>query len=118
MITISREKKFKRQGSYWVYRLVGPDEYHSTEKNLPVLRQMVEKRYPGVGIVETWLKDSESAEVSRIVDDTLAPWRDVVQAAIDLVNAKRHDLYVNITKAEKHLEETVDQFISDGHMDP
>ncbi len=51
-------------------------------------------------------------------DDALAPWRDVVQAAIDLVNAKRHDMYVNITKAEKRLEQSVDQFLSDGHMDP
>ena len=116
MITITREKKFNRQGWYWMYSLVVPDGYHSTD--LPVLRQMAEKRYPGVEIVQEWLKDSESAEVSRIVDDTLAPWRDVVQAAIDLVNAKRHDLYVNIQKAEKRLEESVDQFISDGHMDP
>ena len=118
MITITREKKVTRQSWYWMYSLVGPDGYHSTDRNLPVLRQMAEKRYPGVEIVQEWLKDSENAEVSRIVDDTLAPWRDVVQAAIDLVNAKRHDLYVNITKAEKHLEEIVDQFISDGHMDP
>ena len=117
MITISREKKVKRQGWHWMYSLVGPDGYHSTDKNLPMLRQMAEKRYPGVGIVEKWQAHSESAEVNRIVDDTLAPWRDVVQAAIDFVNAKRHDMYVNIPKAEKHLMETVDQFISDGHMD-
>ncbi len=117
MITISREKKFKRQGWHWMYSLVGPDGYHSTDKNLPMLRQMAEKRYPGVGIVEKWQAHSESAEASRIVDDTLAPWRDVVQAAIDFVNAKRHDMYVNIPKAEKHLIDTVDQFISDGHMD-
>ena len=117
MITITREQKFKRQGWYWMYSLVGPDGYHSTEKNLPVLCQMAEKRYPGVEIIEKWQAYSENAEVDRIVDDTLAPWRDVVQAAIDLVNAKRHDLYVNIQKAEKRLEESVDQFISDGHMD-
>ena len=117
MITISREKKFKRQGWDWIYGLVGPDGYHSTDKNLPMLRQMAEKRYPGVEIIEKWQAYSENAEVDRIVDDTLAPWRDVVQAAIDYVNAKRHDMYVNISKAEKHLEETVDQFISDGHMD-
>ncbi len=100
-----------------MYGLVGPDGYHSTDKNLPMLRQMAEKRYPGIEILETGRKDSENAEVSRIVDDTLAPWRDVVQAAIDFVNAKRHGTYDNIKKAERHLAETVDQFISDGHMD-
>ncbi len=117
MITITREKKFKRQGWYWMYRLIGPDSYLSTNKDLPMLRQMAEKRYPDVEIVEEWQANSESDGVSRIVDDALEPWRDVVRAAIDLVNAKRHDLYVNITKAEKRLDETVDQLIADGHMD-
>ncbi len=54
MIKISREKKFNRQGWHWIYSLVGPDEYHSTDKNLQMLRQMAEKRYPGVEIKETW----------------------------------------------------------------
>ncbi len=54
VITITREKKFNRQGWHWMYSLVGPDGYHSTDKNLQMLRQMAEKRYPGHDITETW----------------------------------------------------------------
>ena len=60
MITITREKKFNRQGWQWIYNLVGPDSYHSTDKNLPMLRQMAARRYPGVEIFEEWKKEEEA----------------------------------------------------------
>ena len=61
MITITREKKFNRQGWQWIYNLVGPDGYHSNgNKSLPMLRQFAERAYPDVEIVEEWKKEDEA----------------------------------------------------------
>ena len=54
MITITREKKFKRKGWDWIYSLVGPDNYHSTNTSPDALRQMAARRYPGHGIRYQW----------------------------------------------------------------
>ena len=78
MITITREKKFKRQGWDWIYSLVGPDGYRSSNKSADLLRQVAEKRYPGVEITEEWNQEDETP-------DTVPPWAalKIVLAAAD-----------------------------------
>ena len=66
MITITREKKFNRQGWKWTYALVGPDGYHSNGKNLPALRQMAERRYPSEDITEEWSPNTEPNLTQRM----------------------------------------------------
>ena len=66
VITITREKKFNRQGWQWRYNLVGPDGYHSNgNKSLPMLRQFAERSYPDVEIVEEWKKEDELTATGR-----------------------------------------------------
>jgi len=58
VIKIRREKIFSRGTGkfawYWLYTVIGPDDYHSTGKNLVERRQWAQKRWPGHGINETW----------------------------------------------------------------
>ena len=60
MITITREKKFNRQGWQWIYKIDGPDGYCSNFKSIEQLRQFAERRYPGVPIVEEWKQEDEA----------------------------------------------------------
>ena len=84
MITITREKKFKRKGWDWIYSLVGPDNYHSTDKNLPALRQMAGRRYPGVEIVEEWNQEDESPTLTPTTEKLLDVYRAALAVAPQL----------------------------------
>ncbi len=72
MITITREKKVKRQGWDWIYSLVGPDGYRSSNKSADLLRQVAEKRYPGVEITEEWNQEDEASAVTPTTEKLLA----------------------------------------------
>ncbi len=87
MITITREKKFNRQGWQWIYNLVGPDNYHSTDKNLPALRQMAGRRYPGVEIVEEWKQEDWPPDTSPALEARIGKLMAVAIAAQEYIDA-------------------------------
>ena len=83
MITITREKKIKRQGWDWTYSFVGPDGYHSSNKSADLLRQVAEKRYPEVLIVEEWDQEPDPPAAAPRIDKLIA----VADAALAYIDA-------------------------------
>ena len=102
MITITRKKKFKRQGWDWVYSLIGPDNYHSTDKNLPALRQMAGRRYPGVEIVEEWNQEDVTGDIKHTMGKMLTviaaadEMSGVICGGSDLEQVRAYDAYVKV----------------------
>ncbi len=84
MITITREKKFKRQGWDWIYSLVGPDGYRSSNKSADLLRQVAEKRYPGHEIKHLWKQEDEPSTLSPTTEKLLDVYRAALAVAPQL----------------------------------